>query len=398
MNSNFSGVVIDPGHGGVDSGAVGKDLLEKEYNLLISRYMYDRFRELGIPVYLTRDSDMTLNPSDRIKKILSFFGNNPNVVVISNHLNAGGGTGAEVIYALRNNSILANSILNNIGSTGQTTRRIYQRRLPSDTTKDYYYILRETGQIEPLIIEYGFIDNDKDVEFLKNNYKELAEGVIRSILEYKNIPYIAPSTVITDTYKVQSGDTLYSISKKLDTTVTELKKLNNLSSNMLSVGQVLKIPTKTVDIGETDIYQVQAGDTLYSIARKYNISVNELKNLNNLVDNTLSIGQILEVPSGLSSYNSYIVDKGDTLYSIAKKFDTSVNKLKELNNLSSNMLSIGQKLLIPIGEETTYVVKAGDTLYSIAREFNTTVDKLKELNNLSNNTLSIGQILIVKEV
>ena len=398
MNSNFSGVVIDPGHGGVDSGSVGKDLLEKEYNLLISRYMYDRFRELGIPVYLTRDSDMTLNPSDRIKKILSFFGNTPNVVVISNHLNAGGGTGAEVIYALRNNSILANSILNNIGSTGQTTRRIYQRRLPSDTTKDYYYILRETGQIEPLIIEYGFIDNDKDVEFLKNNYKELAEGVIKAILEYKNIPYTAPSTVITDTYKVQSGDTLYSISKKLDTTVTELKKLNNLSSNMLSVGQVLKIPTKTVDIGETDIYQVQVGDTLYSIARKYNISVNELKNLNNLVDNTLSIGQILEVPSGLSSYNSYIVDKGDTLYSIAKKFDTSVNKLKELNNLSSNMLSIGQKLLIPIGEETTYVVKAGDTLYSIAREFNTTVDKLKELNNLSNNTLSIGQILIVKEV
>lgn len=309
-----------------------------------------------------------------------------------------GGTGAEVIYALRNNSILANSILNNIGSTGQTTRRIYQRRLPSDTTKDYYYILRETGQTEPLIIEYGFIDNDKDVEFLKNNYKDLAEGVIRAILEYKNIPYIAPSTVITDTYKVQSGDTLYSISKKLDTTVTELKKLNNLSSNMLSVGQALKIPTKAVDIGETDIYQVQSGDTLYSIARKYNISVNELKNLNNLVDNTLSIGQILEVPSGLSSYNSYIVDKGDTLYSIAKKFDTSVNKLKELNNLSSNMLSIGQKLLIPIGEETTYVVKAGDTLYSIAREFNTTVDKLKELNNLSNNTLSIGQILIVKEV
>ena len=90
MNSNFSGVVIDPGHGGVDSGAVGKDLLEKEYNLLISRYMYDRFRKLGIPVYLTRDSDMTLNPSDRIKKILSFFGNNSNVVVVSNHLNAGG--------------------------------------------------------------------------------------------------------------------------------------------------------------------------------------------------------------------------------------------------------------------------------------------------------------------
>ena len=75
----------------MDSGAIGNDTLEKDYNLLISRYMYDRFRELGIPVYITRESDVTLNPTDRVKKVLSFFGNNPNVVVISNHVNAGGG-------------------------------------------------------------------------------------------------------------------------------------------------------------------------------------------------------------------------------------------------------------------------------------------------------------------
>lgn len=91
MNNIFDGVVIDAGHGGSDSGAIGSDLLEKEYNLLISKYMYDRFRELGVPVYLTRDSDITLNPSDRVKRVLSFFGNDPNVVVVSNHLNAGGG-------------------------------------------------------------------------------------------------------------------------------------------------------------------------------------------------------------------------------------------------------------------------------------------------------------------
>ena len=83
-------IVIDPGHGGVDSGAVGSDILEKDYNLQISRYMYDRFRELGVPVYLTRDSDTTLEPTDRVNRVLSFFGNDPDVVVISNHLNAGG--------------------------------------------------------------------------------------------------------------------------------------------------------------------------------------------------------------------------------------------------------------------------------------------------------------------
>lgn len=398
MNTNFSGVVIDPGHGGVDSGAAYNDLLEKDYNLLISRYMYDRFNELGVPVYLTRDSDVTLNPNDRVKKVLSFFGNNPNVIVISNHLNAGGGDGAEVIYALRNNSRFANSILSNIGSTGQNTRRVYQRRLPSNANKDYYYMLRDTGVTEPVIVEYGFIDNANDVDFLKDNYKELAESVVKSVLEYKNIPYESPEVLPTDIYKVMAGDTLYSISKKLDTTISELKNLNNLINNNLSVGQILKIPTKLVDIGDTEVYQVKSGDTLYSIARKYNITVDELKAINDLVSDSLSVGQLLNVPSGLSLVNSYIVEKGDTLYSVAKKFNISVNKLKEYNNLSSNLLSVGQKLLIPIGEDTTYVVKSGDTLYKIARDFNITVDELKKLNNLKDNNLSIGQILIVKDV
>ena len=398
MNNNLKGIVIDPGHGGVDSGAVGSDILEKDYNLQISRYMYDRFRELGIPVYLTRDSDVTLNPKDRVNKVLSYFDNDPNVVVISNHLNAGGGAGAEVIYALRNNSKLANSILNNIGNTGQNTRRVYQRRLPSNANNDYYYILRDTGNTEPVIVEYGFIDNYNDVKFLKDNYKELADAVIKSVLEYKNIPYKEPENQPVDTYKVMAGDTLYSISKKLDTSVSELKKINNLSNNSLSVGQILKIPTKFVQVGDTELYQVKAGDTLYSIANKYNITVNELKAINDLISDNLSVGQLLSVPSGLSLVNSYVVEKGDTLYSIAKKFDISINKLKEYNNLNSNLLNVGQKLLIPIGGDTTYVVKAGDTLYSIAREYNITVDKLKELNNLVDNNINIGQILIVNDI
>ena len=73
------------------------------------------------------------------------------------------------------------------------------------------------------------------------------------------------------------GDTLYGISKKLDTTVDELKKINNLTSNTLSIGQILKVPTKVVDLGDTEIYQVKKGDTLYSIANKYGIGLDELK-------------------------------------------------------------------------------------------------------------------------
>ena len=292
--------------------------------------------------------------------------------------------------------MLADLILENIGNTGQNTRRVYQKRLPSDSMKDYYYMLRETGNTEPLIIEYGFIDNKNDIEFVKDNYKELAEAVIKGVLEYKGIEYTSPEVIVTDTYKVMKGDTLYGISKKLDTSVDELKKINNLTSNSLSIGQILKIPTKTVDIGNTELYQVKPGDTLYGIANKYGISLKELKAINNLESDIISIGQLLNVPSGLSSVNTYTVGSGDTLYSIAKKFGISVDKLKEDNKLVNNMLSIGQKLIIPLEEDLTYVVKAGDTLYSIAKKYNISVDKLKELNNLVDDVLSIGKILIVK--
>ena len=96
MNNNLTGIVIDPGHGGIDGGAVGNNQNEKDYTLKISKYMYDRFKELGIPVTLTRDTDITLSPSDRVDKILDAYGDNPNVIVVSNHLNAGGGDGQSV--------------------------------------------------------------------------------------------------------------------------------------------------------------------------------------------------------------------------------------------------------------------------------------------------------------
>lgn len=397
-------VIIDPGHGGTDSGATGNNLLEKDYNLLISKYMYDRFKELGIPVAITRDSDTTLSPTDRVNTILNKFGNSSDVILISNHVNSGGGEGAEVIYALRNRDTLARRILENIGSTGQETRKYYQRRLPSDTSKDYYFIHRNTGNLEPLIVEYGFIDNTKDVEFLKENYKELAEAVISAVANYIGVPYTPPEGITTNTYVVQKGDSLYSIANKLGTTVSELKKENNLTTNTLQIGQVLRIPTKEIYEGEENIYIVQKGDTLYSIAAANNTTVDELKKANNLTSNILSTGQLLKIPSALLPESTYIVKKGDSLYSIANKYNTTVDELKRINNLTSNILSIGQVLKLPSDkvsdvekEENTisYTVQKGDSLYSIARKYSTTIDKIKDLNNLTTNLLSIGQVLLI---
>lgn len=192
-------------------------------------------------------------------------------------------------------------------------------------------------------------------------------------------------------YTVKSGDTLYSIAKKYGVTVNQIKDLNNLTSNTISIGQQLLIPTTETE----NIYTVQNGDTLYSIAKKFNTTVNEIKSLNNLTSNTISIGQKLKIPSPINTSNIiYTVKSGDTLYSIAKKYNVTVDEIKKLNNLTNNTISINQQLLIPTTSNvTTYTVKSGDTLYSIAKRYNTTVNEIKSVNNLTTNILSIGQQL-----
>lgn len=310
-----------------------------------------------------------------------------------------GGEGAEVIYALRNSDKLASSILNELEKSGQVVRKYYQRRLPSNSSKDYYYIIRETPNNQTLIVEYGFLDNAADAERLKNNYKKYAEAVVRAVTLYGGYKYVPVSG--SNYYVVKKGDSLWSIARKYGLSVAELKALNNLSSNTLHIGDTLLVSSvnSTDDNISDEYYTVKSGDTLWGIARKNNMSVNDLKSLNNLSSNNLSIGQKLIVSK--ASSNDYTVVAGDTLWGIARKFNVSVDDLKSLNNLTSNSLSIGMVLKIPPysnkkNEETNvYVVKSGDSLWSIARKFNSTVDEIKRLNSLQSNILSIGQRLVV---
>ncbi|MBQ9019674.1 MAG: LysM peptidoglycan-binding domain-containing protein [Bacilli bacterium] len=346
----FEGVIIDAGHGGIDSGAVGNNLLEKDLNLKASNYMYKRLQELGIPSKVTRDSDEYLPKDKRIRRVLGLYDNNPNTILISNHINAGGGEGAEVVYSLKNDSTLADMILENIGDAGQIKRKTYQRRLPENPNKDYYYILRETGNTMPLLVEYGFIDNKNDAYKLNNNLEDYVEGVVKAIAEYTGYNYIPPNgSISNDYYTVVKGDTLYSISRRFNVSIDEIKRINNLDSNILTIGQKLFLTDDIDDnIDNYDIYEVVKGDSLYSIAKRFNINLNDLININNLDTLVLQIGQKLLVPKtdNNNNNNTYIVQKGDTLWSIAKKNNISVNELKELNNLSNNLLSIGQVIRI----------------------------------------------------
>lgn len=90
-------VVIDAGHGGSDPGASGNGIVEKDYTLKISKYIADRLTDLGIPNALTRDTDISLDQSARVNKVKSLFGTGNDVIVVSNHLNAGGGTSFYVV-------------------------------------------------------------------------------------------------------------------------------------------------------------------------------------------------------------------------------------------------------------------------------------------------------------
>lgn len=149
----------------------------------------------------------------------------------------------------------------------------------------------------------------------------------------------------TISYTVVAGDSLWSIAKKFGTTVDEIKRLNNLTNDTIFIGQVLKIPVKGESIPPQDIstYTVVAGDTLWSIAKRFSTTVDELKRLNQLTSDNLRIGQILKVPS----IKTYTVVAGDTLWGIARRFATTVDEIKRLNQLTSDNLKIGQILRIP---------------------------------------------------
>ena len=399
-------IVVDAGHGGEDPGAISGNLREKDYNLRAANYMYNRFKELGVPVVITRDSDVTLSRQERLNTMRS-LGTDPNVIILSNHINAGGGEGAEVVYPLRTSSTLPRMILEAIGEEGQIMRKYYQRRLPENPSKDYYYIMRETPNTTSLLIEYGFIDNVNDQRKLNNYILDYAEAVVRAVSDYIGIPYSKPNNnSIADTYTVKAGDTLYSIARRFNIPVDEIRRLNNLTSNNLTIGQTL-ILNEEINI-EPDpengqIYTVQKGDTLFKIATNYNTSVSDIIDLNNLGTTILTPGQTLLLPNkSIDTTGIYTVKNGDTLYSIASANNITVSDLISSNNLTTDTLTVGQKLIIPEGikQETpsvpsTYTVVPGDTLYSIARRFNTTVEELKFLNNLTSNTLMVGEILTI---
>lgn len=391
-------VIINPGSGGSDSGNVSSNLIEKDFNLEIAKAIYDNLKDLGIDAYLLRDSDETLSNSERLRKVESLINEGDTVILLTNVLSGGNDSGAEIIYALKDEDKLASMISNNIESIGQNVIKYYQLRDPLNTSQDFYEIIKDAGNTESLIVSFGYIDNAFDNNFVLDNTIELASAVSNAIYDYLKGENI---------YIVKAGDNLYQIANKFNTTVLKIKELNNLGNNALTIGQELIIPKEeTTELPSSNenfiIYTVKSGDSLYSIARNYGTTINVLKDVNNLTSDTLSNGQVLKIPGksdeNIKNYINYTVKPGDSLYKIAGLYETSVNEIKNINGLVNNNLEINQVLKIPTTSSNqvnyiNYKVKSGDSLYQIANLYDVTVNEIKNLNNLTSNNLAIDQVL-----
>ena len=211
-------------------------------------------------------------------------------------------------------------------------------------------------------------------------------------------------------HRVRAGETLSQIAERYGVSIAQLKMTNRIRTNLIRPGQRLRIPSGAADaVPDTKIYTVKAGDTLSTIASRYGVSVVRLKRANRLSGDSLRIGDRLEIPTQVAvseapkrvaQSRTHRVRSGESLYTIGKRYGVSVDRLKAANGLRRNTIRVGQELVIPsvsnqkaVPEGKVYRVRSGDTLSEIARRYGTTVSKLRSANGLTSNRLRIGQEL-----
>jgi membrane-bound lytic murein transglycosylase D len=228
-------------------------------------------------------------------------------------------------------------------------------------------------------------------------------------------------------YRVRRGDTLSRIARKYRTTVSNLRRLNGLRSDLVKVGETLVVRQDVKRSSRTSTatstattYRVRRGDNLSSIASRFGTSVSQLKSLNGLRSSAIRAGQLLRVrgeskprsssaSKGRAQVSSsravyHKVRRGDSLYSLARKYGTSVSKIKALNGLQGNSIRIGARLKIKGGTQSKtsqssgkqmYRVRSGDSLWSISRKFGRSISSIKSANGLRGNSVKIGQKLVI---
>ncbi len=478
-------VIIDPGHGGSDPGAVNQSLglQEKEIVLQISHLVRRYLEQVpNLGVLMTRTDDRTVSLAQRahfcsvhreraklfvsihanaartrerraVARGLEIFYLNPSgtSIVEARHLQELENYQGEYINTSRGDYSDADSV--------RTVLQDLQRRSIHNVVEDssrfaniinnefknmpYYqvfnrgvlranFMLLRNIDMPSAIIETGFISHPEEGLLLSHpEFQDLiARGITNSILDYLSsynssfkrhrvsIPrlnyraLLSPIPQYTGEYTVQRGDSLSTIARKIGVTVADLRLYNNLSSDRIYAGQKLTIPRSGASASSSTTtpqeYTVRSGENLTIIANRFNLDVDTIKHFNQLRSDTIHVGQKLVLPIGSSAQIAapstpvrYTVKRGDTLSSLATRYGTTVRNIQQFNNLSSDRLHVGQQLTIPQGRltvesrPTEYTVRRGDTLTTIAQRFNTNVAQIRRHNNLRSDTIHVGQKLLV---
>jgi LysM repeat protein len=316
---------------------------------------------------------------------------------------------------------------------------VNKSNLPSFSLR---YIVKKEDTLSGIANRFGIsVEKIKHVNGLTDN--GLKTGMILTIPESRhkdldNMISLHPADIELKEgspykyreYVVKNGDSLTSIAGGFGISVTDLKNANGLSSDEVRIGMKLIIPDSQIpmrvvrvspNLNDISNYVVKKGDALSIIASKYRVSIKDLKSANNLKSNEVEIGMKLIIPDSqipmrvvrvspnLNDINNYVVKKGDTLSMIASKYRVSVRELKSVNDMRDDKVKVGMRLIIPnsnlsknvesktpvISDNNKYVVKKGDSISSIAKRYGVSQVELKRANNIKGNTIESGQLLRV---
>lgn len=281
-------IFIDSGHGGKDPGAIGNSLYEKQLTLSIA---------LKIKAYLDEYEDVKIKMSRTTDKYLSLTQRTDAAnawgadVFVSPHINAGGGEGYEdfVYPGVKGITLDLQEAIHEavIKETGFNDRGKKQKNL---------HVLRESHMVA-ILTENGFIDNKGDADNLKQAsfINKIARGHVNGLvkvykLKKKKESESKPNTS-SKTHKIAKGDTFYSLAKKYNTTVANLRKLNpGVDEKKLQVGQTIKVASTA------KYHTVRSGDTVSELAAKYGNTIKQIRDWNKLDSKyTIYVGQKLRV-------------------------------------------------------------------------------------------------------
>ncbi|WP_261817480.1 N-acetylmuramoyl-L-alanine amidase [Vibrio gallicus] len=394
-------IVIDPGHGGKDPGSIGPSTkYEKNVTLSIATKLAARLGAVpGIQTKLTRTGNYYVPLDQRI----AIADKHKAHLFISIHADAFTSPqprGASVFFLneRRTNTEIARWVENHerqsqrLGGTTTVTRsdRVVNKTLldlqftnskregeklaidilselkkvarlhKSKPAEASLAVLRQP-QIPSVLVETGFISNPVEERLLtQRSYQDkLASALTKAVTKY--LKANPPESTRFDTsaqgsgsYIVKRGDSLSRIAVNHGTSLSSLKKANNLKSDHVRVGQQLDIPsrsTSTLNTVETQLltHVVRSGEFLGKIASHYKVSVSSIRRENNLKSDTLKVGQKLKITVAVKDapLRRHKVARGEFLGKIASKYNVSVSSIRKANNLRSDALAIGQTLIIP---------------------------------------------------